>query len=297
MKIRRHNTNRPRAFTLIELLIVVGIIGLLVAIALPSFSNVKTLARVASTKALISTLSTGLDLFKADDSINPTKAYPPDFFLVDSAAKNPYTNINPTYNVWGAQMLVWALAGPTMEGTVSMDDLTTYGDRFRNNGGTYLHRGPYVDTKSARISKWEALSGGAYSGVADLPMFLDAFGNPILYYKAQGGTDSGTIYPFTATGGSTNPNLPFTSNARFGGPDANWDDDSSKDKTDYSFYRTINDNLANNLAGKTDANGFPPSGSYRILAPCNRDSYILLSAGPDGKYLLSPDDITNTKQK
>jgi len=55
-------------FTLIELLIVVVIIGVLAAIAIPKFSNTKEKAYVASMKADLRNLATFEESFAADSS-------------------------------------------------------------------------------------------------------------------------------------------------------------------------------------------------------------------------------------
>ena len=57
---------RRSAFTLIELLTVVGIIGLLVGILLPSLQAARTQARKAKVKAQISAIEKALEIFKND---------------------------------------------------------------------------------------------------------------------------------------------------------------------------------------------------------------------------------------
>lgn len=57
---------RSHAFTLIELLIVVAIIGILAAIAVPNFLNAKTRANVARVKADLRNVSTALESYFVD---------------------------------------------------------------------------------------------------------------------------------------------------------------------------------------------------------------------------------------
>lgn len=63
-----------RGFTLIELLIVVAIIAILAAIAVPNFLEAQTRAKVSRCKADMRTISTGLEVYRLD-----ANKYPPDY--------------------------------------------------------------------------------------------------------------------------------------------------------------------------------------------------------------------------
>ncbi len=62
---------QKRAFTLIELLIVVAIIGILAAIAVPNFMNARTRAKVASVRAELRALSAALESYRLDNNQYP----------------------------------------------------------------------------------------------------------------------------------------------------------------------------------------------------------------------------------
>jgi len=61
----------PRAFTLVELLLVLVILGTLAALVLPKFTGRTEQARVTAAQTQIATFSTALDAFEVD-----TGAYP-----------------------------------------------------------------------------------------------------------------------------------------------------------------------------------------------------------------------------
>ncbi len=61
-------TNNKKGFTLIELLIVVVIIGILAAIAIPKFANTKEKAYVASMKSDLRNLITAQEAYFSDNN-------------------------------------------------------------------------------------------------------------------------------------------------------------------------------------------------------------------------------------
>jgi prepilin-type N-terminal cleavage/methylation domain-containing protein len=67
-----------KGFTLIELLIVVAIIGILAAIAIPNFLNAQTRSKVARAEAEMRQIATALETYYIDNNV-----YPPPYDLSD----------------------------------------------------------------------------------------------------------------------------------------------------------------------------------------------------------------------
>lgn len=77
-------TSSPLAFTLIELLIVVAIIAILAAIAVPNFLEAQSRSKVARLKADMRTLATGLEAYAVDHN----SYVPSSYFYLTGANKN-----------------------------------------------------------------------------------------------------------------------------------------------------------------------------------------------------------------
>ncbi len=66
--------SKQAAFTLIELLIVVAIIGILAAIAVPNFLNAQIRAKVARTESEHRNIATALESYRMDNNNYPARA-------------------------------------------------------------------------------------------------------------------------------------------------------------------------------------------------------------------------------
>jgi len=69
MTIHTRAAARARGFTLIELIVVIVILGILAAVALPKFVNLGSDARTASIQALAGSVKTGIGMVKSVTSI------------------------------------------------------------------------------------------------------------------------------------------------------------------------------------------------------------------------------------
>jgi type IV pilus assembly protein PilA len=106
--LEKPTMNNKKGFTLIELLIVVVIIGILAAIAIPKFANTKDKAYVAAMKSDLRNLATYEEQYAADQN----GAY----FAGVATTAAPLNGFTPSQNVTITAVIV---AGPPQSWTAS----------------------------------------------------------------------------------------------------------------------------------------------------------------------------------
>ena len=118
-------------FTIVELLVVIGIIGILVALLIPAIGAVQNSAKELKTQSIFTAISAGLEAYR-----NATgETYPPSG---SDYQANPRWKITSPYSppgfttpvhvaVTGANMLVYALAGADLQGTAGFKDVSRTG--------------------------------------------------------------------------------------------------------------------------------------------------------------------------
>lgn len=210
------NVKILRAFTLLELLVVVALIAMLLVLVAPAFTNIKT-ANDISTAA--STITGALDQARTYGVANNTYVYV-GFYEEDATASTP-TNATPPYPGKGRLLLATVAS---KDGTTSCEDPTA----------TASNPIPLIATKISQIGKLAKIEG----------VHLTDIGAP------PSPTSSPTPSPDTLDG---RPDWPYTYAATFNRDHYNRissDDPSGKqqngDQTKfpfsaqgYTFYKTV----------------------------------------------------------
>lgn len=324
-------SHRRSAFTLVELLTVVGIIALLIGILVPSLGKARDLAKKTKTGAELKGFEADLETMQVE-----FKAYPEsDSQRVDPIifpAGNPAVNSNEAI-MQGAHWLARALAGPDTlgldaNGLVLKDrkfvDVDS-GGRITSapgaGGGASLASLQASDRKSAYLEdsgKVLTLDTDARFAQTLMPkvgrfVLVDAFNGPILYYKAN----SRSQRPFsinasrdgTASGGALTSEQLGVYNLRDNGAitglnnagSAYWDFASSGLHHGLGFFgkpTTAEIETSDGpvpYRGKSFCNYLHDHQAHlsgTVVTPVKKESFLLISAGKDGIF-GTDDDVNN----
>jgi len=289
---------KKTGLTLIELLIVLGIIAILVGLLVPAVTVVRKMARETKQKAQFATIELALAAFKNDDG-----DYPPSIWPLPP---------NPGSDYCGSQKLAEALLGWDLLGFHPQSAWRADGLDAGGGPGTYdpaqtrdvngngipdtfdERKGPYLELASASAFRLADLFRPNPVAPLDPDTFVicDVFGaKKITMFK---GADTVTGRPITVSEKAGAPILYYKAN--------------TSGKVLNEVYRVTDNDAIVLVKQQADGREHPlgrPDNQYetfynyirdpKISArpwPYRPDSYILISAGADGVY-GTPDDIKN----
>jgi prepilin-type N-terminal cleavage/methylation domain-containing protein len=287
---------RRRGFTLVELLVVIGIIVLLATFLLPMLQRVQSQARRASMAADLEVVSLALEAYKGDFG---------DYPRIDrQQAKNLPVLI-------GAPLLCWALvapgaavSSPSAAGFINPGDGAD-GPGFRLRGTVGPVKGPYLPPDRFLIGTVDGeglvQTPGTVHGIQasfddSQDVLADRNNSPILYFPATRGAIPGSvpngfvkdIYvapkpPQPATGAANPAVFIFDDNANFLRPPRHPGENPYFNPADLTRggWQIMSYRL-----GDTNYNGIIDNGEV----PITTGPYLLWSAGPD-RIFGNDDDV------
>jgi prepilin-type N-terminal cleavage/methylation domain-containing protein len=325
---------RRPGFTLVELLVVIGIIALLIGIAVPSLARARDVARRSKTAAELAAIGTDLEVFHTDFREYPAS----DAVRLDPLTDLPNADNRDSPIMQGAHWLARALAGSDGEG-VDAEGLILKDRSFvqeEPGGGRLI--GAAGDGHGASIQALQKTPRKArYLGDPRLLaqdtdtsrfakklgpgrlVLVDAFNGPILYYRAN----AQAPFPFGAYSNAPGPadgpavynlwdNASITGCNR-GATVLPWDFANTGLNHGLGYFGPAPADMLSN-PGLVDSDVPPTSSVYRgksfaaflhdhgihttsgVIKPIKPDGFLLLSAGKDAVF-GTEDDVTDFNRK
>lgn len=293
---------KKTGFTMVELLVVLGIIALLVGLLLPALSAVKNIAKVTKQKAQFTSIELALTAFKNDYG-----DYPPSVWSSPPNVATDYC---------GAQKLAEALLGWDLLGFHPKSAWRADGLDATGGSGSYdpaktrdlnndsvpdtldERKGPYLELATTSAFKL----GDVFKPYSTGPLAPNAYVICDAFHARKvtllKGTDPVTGRPMTVTETVGAPVLYYRA--------------KPSEKTINTIYDVFDNNALVLAKQQADNREHPlarpdagPLGQYQFFYnyirnpkidarpwPYRPDSYILISAGPDGFYGTG-DDVCN----
>ncbi|QOJ18648.1 MAG: prepilin-type N-terminal cleavage/methylation domain-containing protein [Phycisphaeraceae bacterium] len=312
------STPARRAFTLVELLVVIGIIALLVGILLPALAAVNTAAKKTRTEATMNEFAKACDLFHQEHGFYPG-VISEDDLIADAGG------INGTPRLSGTENALLHLMGGYIDSTDPNYTASGGYEMVFNTKSIKIFFDGALPDRPSQMGNGPTINGRKYAayytpgtddlGVArgqvgepgnfKLPDLLDAWGNPIVYVRRARSVgpivprSGGSAPQFTMT--SANPYLQSTALGR----SANDQTNSGGGYQAYSVFNVSGSAPGNSNYSQANWNFMQlvghqafTRGNYGTDLEFNatRGSYVLMSAGADGVFFSrtnGPGSATN----
>ena len=152
-KLRKRVQDGEKGFTLIELLVVILIIGILAAIAIPSFLNQKTKATDASAKELARTAQTASETYATDHN-----------GLYTGLSTTVLQGVEPTIQIAAGNNNAYLSGAAPTTTTVAGDGYTVTATSTSGNTYTISRSGTGVVQRTCTPNTTGATSGGCVGG-------------------------------------------------------------------------------------------------------------------------------------
>jgi prepilin-type N-terminal cleavage/methylation domain-containing protein len=286
-----------RAFSLIELLMVMVIISIVIAILVPSLGSIRTLARQMETESITKDFVTGSAAFVTDNRRIPGYFPIADLASADNDARGMSAMENAMLDLAGADAILTTANADTIEvGPIPGETIEVNPDLIGTGDNVYIQLdGKYLvaQTKDGTVIKQSGAPGHTdREGERQLPDVVDAFGSPLLLWTE----DATAVAPINRDAYSSNVgNLAgmssddnscrfyWMTNKAF--LDANKLGRLNKDQTTLSALGSAqsDSDRISTLVGLLGSPGFPNEDFDYPTA--TRGKFVVHSAGKDGVYL------------
>lgn len=281
-----------RAFSLVELLVVILIIGIIVAIVLPALGGVRDSAKEADSKQLTTQVANAASTFYNDKRRSPGYFTPQEMGDASNTARGFSAMQNAMLDLAG---------GVVNDGTAGSIRIGPSNNNARNVA--YLPEavgatgtGAYFPPSAKNFKVQDGTEGGTRLGVdvhRQVPELVDSWGQPVLAWiedpTAKQSVQSIADFAAATSPGSTtavsarfylNSNNALLGSTAFG--------KQRKDQFDLSVLSPDKPNAATSLAGAMGSPGAPddPTRNLTAILPTrSRGNFVVHSAGRDGVIL------------
>ncbi len=320
-----HNISQPRrGFTLIEIMVVIGIIALLIGILLPALSKVQERAKVTQTMGLMQEFAKACDAFQQEFGRYPglvpeeILANDPQISGTENALlelmgggvrkndvdKTLYTNTTSGFGGtdWIELTFATGNAAPNDKFYVKVN-IGKMGEGPRINGKQYP---PFFAPKAAELRPIEGQMFGktrtkGESTAGKIPDLVDSWGNPIIFLRAArnvgplaGGEDDRAQFLVLSTDGKIYGAMdPYMGSDGLGDLSLPQTKTAASGSESYCLFDFETDAVTKKklLAQFLRHPGF--GDPDKPLSGTARGKYILISSGKDGIYFNRTDGLGN----